>query len=258
MRSGRRRLLAASAAWPLAAIGSGCGTLTALNDAPRFEFFVLEDLARASVPAAGGGPAAAGALPGGAPPATRIDRVLLVSMGQSQALYDSDRMVFSPDGMSRAFFQYSNWSERPARRLVTLVERRLVDAGQFRSVALSTAGVRGDLVLSLRLDELYLDESSRPPRVRATVLAELLDWRNRTLLGRRGVTRDVPTETLDARGMARASNVAMTAVLDELAAWVGEVASGAPSPASLGALRHGAHPDARPGGQPGDVAVARP
>jgi ABC-type uncharacterized transport system auxiliary subunit len=243
----RRRLLGAAAAWPLAVAGAGCGALPALNNAPRFEFFVLDDLAKAGLAGA-----AAGATQGTTSDAVRsplstpsTERVLLVSMGQSQALYDSDRMVFSPDGVSRAFFQYSNWSERPARRLVSLVERRLAASGTFRTVALSTAGIRGDLVLSLRLDELYLDESASPPRVRATVLAELLDWRNRALLGRRGVTRDVPTPTLDARGMARASNVALTAVLDELSAWLAEVATGNPSP-----------PSPPMGGQPGDAAAA--
>jgi ABC-type uncharacterized transport system auxiliary subunit len=244
----RRRLLGAAAAWPLAVAGTGCGALPALNDAPRFEFFVLDDLAKDALTGAAAG-AADGATSGAGRSPPRTDRVLLVSMGQSQALYDSDRMVFSPDGVSRAFFQYSNWSERPARRLVSLVERRLAASGTFRTVALSTAGVRGDLVLSLRLDELYLDESAKPPRVRATVLAELLDWRNRALLGRRGVTRDVPTPTLDARGMARASNVALTAVLDELSAWLGEVAAGNPLPPSSPS------PASR-GLQPGDAAAA--
>lgn len=217
----RRSLLRAAAAWPFTAIGTagalatlvttgaGCATF---NDAPRFEFFVLDDLKASSAgeglgPVAGGGPPSAG-------------RVLLVSMGQSQALYDSDRMVFSPDGMSRAFFQYSNWSERPARRLAYLAERRLARSGGFDGVALSTAGIRGDTVLTLRLDELLLDETSRPPSIRLTVLAEMVDWRSRSLLGRRAFSRTMPAPTVDARGMARGATAALTDLLDELSAWV--------------------------------------
>ena len=76
-------------------------------------------------------------------------------------LYDSDRMVFSADGRSRSYFQFGNWSERPAQSLLLLAETRLARSKRFREVASSTSGVRGDLLLSLRLDELYLDAVDR-------------------------------------------------------------------------------------------------
>ena len=84
-------------------------------------------------------------------------------------LYDSDRMVFSADGRSRSYFQFGYWSERPAQSLLLLAETRLARSKRFREVASSTSGVRGDLLLSLRLDELYLDASADPGQVKLIV-----------------------------------------------------------------------------------------
>jgi ABC-type uncharacterized transport system auxiliary subunit len=199
--SPRRRALGLAAL--SAAALAGCGTLS--NEAPRFEFFVIEDLRPIAEPSS-------------APP--RSPRSLLLTTGPAQALYDSDRIVFARDGAGRAYYQYSNWSERPARRVLALAEARLARGGGFRSVAQTLAGVRGDVVLTLRLDELIHDDTTPPGAVRTAVTAELVDWRTRTLAARRTFVQRAPVPTRDARGAASAANVAVTALLDELAPWV--------------------------------------
>jgi ABC-type uncharacterized transport system auxiliary subunit len=196
----RRALLVALSCTALAA----CSTLS--NKAPRFEFFVIEDLRAPGVPATDGRP--------------RIDRVLLLTTGPAQALYDSDRIVFTRDGAARAYYQYSNWSERPARRILSLAESRLARGGGFRSVAQTLAGVRGELVLSLRLDELVHEDGAADGTVHAGVTAELVDWRTRTLVARRSFSQRAPVARRDARGAAAAASVAVTALLDELTLWV--------------------------------------
>jgi ABC-type uncharacterized transport system auxiliary subunit len=205
----RRRVLRLGAAWSAVGTGAlagglaGCGSLT--NTAPAFEFFVIEDLSAATEP------------PASAP---RIDRTILLTLGQTQALYDSDRMVFTRDGASRAYYQYANWGERPSRRLLSLTEQRLARRARFRTVARTTSGVRGDLLLSLRLEELVHDESTRPPVLRESVSVELVDWRTRELLGRQTFAQTATVATPDARGAARAANIATTALLDALTDWV--------------------------------------
>ncbi|MFO0235623.1 MAG: ABC-type transport auxiliary lipoprotein family protein [Burkholderiales bacterium] len=196
--SSRRRALGLAAL--CAAALAGCGTLS--NEAPRFEFFVIEDLRPIAEPPT-------------APP--RTARSLLLTTGATQALYDSDRIVFTRDGAGRAYYQYSNWSERPARRVLALAEARLARGGGFRSVAQTLAGVRGDVVLTLRLDELIHDDATSPGAVRVAVTAEVVDWRTRTLVARRTFVQRAPVPTRDARGAAAAANVAVTARRDELA-----------------------------------------
>jgi ABC-type uncharacterized transport system auxiliary subunit len=207
------RRLPALGALPLLGL-AGCGSLD--NKAPRFDFFVIEDL-RAGAPAAAP-PASPTSPPSTARP--RIDRTLLLTTGATQALYDSDRMVYTRDGEGRAYYQYSNWSERPARRILTLVEARLAREGAFRSVASTVSGVRGDLVLSLRLDALLHDDSIQPGVVKLSMTADLLDWRTRRLAGRQEFEQSAPVPVREARGAARAANVAVTALLDALSAWI--------------------------------------
>jgi ABC-type uncharacterized transport system auxiliary subunit len=200
----RRRLLLAAAPWVLA----GCS----LGSSPRRDFYLLRD-ANAQAPA---------------PAGPAIDKVLLIASGAMPGLYDSDRMVFSADGRSRSYFQFGYWSERPAQSLLLLAEARLVNAQRFRAVASSTSGVRGDLLLSLRLEELYLDASIDPGQVRLAVSAELLDWRERKLLSRRSFRQSVEVSPRDAPDLALAGSQAVGRLLDELVAWL--VASTAATP----------------------------
>ena len=201
----RRRLLLSALPWALA----GC----TLGSSPRRDFYLLRD-ANAQTPA---------------PPGPGIDKVLLVASSAMPGLYDSDRMVFSADGRSRSYFQFGYWSERPAQSLLLLAETRLVNAQRFRTVASSTSGVRGDLLLSLRLDELYLDASLDPGQVRLAMSAELLDWRERRLLARRSFTQTVAVSPRDAPDLALAGSQALGTLLGELVPWVAAGAAAAPA-----------------------------
>lgn len=196
----RRQALRRLGAAAPAALLAGCS----LGRAPRTDFHVLRDA---------DGQAAA-------PTGPKIDKVLLVASGAMPGLYDSDRMVYSADGRSRSYFQYGYWSERPAQALGVLAEGRLERAKRFREVASSTSGVRGDLLLSLRLDELYLDVSVDPGQVRLSVAAELIDWRSRQLLARRAFAPSATVPRRDAGGLADAAGQAVGVMLGELVAWV--------------------------------------
>lgn len=200
-------LAAALGAGPLGALLGACaGT-------PRTDYHLLLD----------GDPSAPGAA---SPAAPRVDKVLLVAAGTAPTLYDTDRMVFSADGASRSYFQYGFWSERPQRRLLSLAEARLARADAFRAVALSTSGIRGELLLTLRLDALYADDAADPAQARLAFAADLIDWRSRQLLARRSFERSVPMARRDAAAFAEAASRAAGALLDELTGWVAGVASG--------------------------------
>ena len=195
----RRRLLRTLPLMGVAGLLGACS----LGNAPRSDFFLLRDA---------GGPVSGA----GGPP---IDKVLMVSAMAPPGLYDSDRMVFSGDGLSRSYFQFGYWSERPAQSLQTLAEARLAAAGRFRQVVSSTSGVRGDLLLSLRLDELYLDAVQSPGTVWLGVSAELIDWRDRRLLGRRQFRLAAPMQRTGAPGLAEAASQAMGMLLNALSDW---------------------------------------
>jgi ABC-type uncharacterized transport system auxiliary subunit len=199
---GRLLGTACGAAVPLPALLAGCA------GPPRTDYHLLRDP----------GPAPAAA-------AVRSDKVLLLASGSPASLYDTERMVFSVDGSSRSYFQFGYWAERPQRRLLQLAEERLVAAGAFRDVALSTAGIRGELLLTLRLESLYLDDATEPGRARLAFAAELVDWRARRLLGRRRFARDADVGDHDAAAFAAAASEALGVLLGELADWVAPAAA---------------------------------
>jgi len=185
---------------------AGCGGLSITNTSPKIDYFVLQDLALPASPTAAVAP--------------RSNRVLLIASITPQALFDSERMVFTKDGISRSYYQFANWSERPAQSLAVLAETRLSQVGGFRAVTQSTSAVKGDLLLTLRLNELTHDDSVSPGVIRLGVTSDLVDWRTRELVARRVFTRSVAVASRDSIGSAQAANRAITTMLDELSPWV--------------------------------------
>ena len=145
---------------------------------------------------------------------------LLVAPATASSFYEAQDIVYSRAPGVRAYYQYQSWTERPSRRITELVVTRLERAGQFKTVAPVLSGVRGDLVLSLHLAELYHDAAEAPGRVRVVLAAELLDPARRTLLARRTFEQSAPAATYDAPGAVRAFNHALAAMLDDIAAWL--------------------------------------
>lgn len=154
--------------------------------------------------------------------------VLLLGGVSAAALHDSDRMVYTRDGLAYAYYQFAHWSERPGKRLAVLAEHRLAASGRYAAVVPSVAGVRGDWMLQLRLDDLTHEDRRLAPqapegRVVVRVSATLVDWRQRSLLARQSFEAVQPVASADARGAAQATHLATTAVLDALEAWLSEV-----------------------------------
>jgi uncharacterized lipoprotein YmbA len=135
-----------------AALAAGIALLAgcvSFQDVPPREYYVLDDLARA----------------GASRPAAPAGRVLLVNPASTSPFYDTQNMVFSRSPGQRAYYQFAGWTERPGRRLSELLMRRLEARGSFKSVAATTAGIKGDLVLTTRLEVLSRFRRSRQRRM---------------------------------------------------------------------------------------------
>ena len=201
--TGRRALLRAIPAGALA-LTAGCVSISG-DDAPALVQYVLDDLGIGMAPPAG--------LP-------RIERGLLVAPVQASGFDESTLLAWGRETGTRAHYQFAGWTDRPARRIGWLVERRLAARGRFASVAQSTAGVRGELMLNLTLEHLYHDVSTSPGRARIAIVAELVQWRTRSLIARRSFERSAPAERETAAAAFDATGRALAALLDDLSAWV--------------------------------------
>lgn len=180
------------------------GCLPTPANVPPYEYYVLDDLAST----------------GSAQRAAPAGRVLLVSPTSTSSFYDTQSLVYSRASGQRAYYQFSGWTERPGRRFAELLMRRLETQGGFTSVAATTAGVKGDLVLNTRLEELYHDASANSASVRVEVSAELVDYGARTVVARRRFTQSAPTAGEAAPAAVAAFNQAVTVLLDEVSAWI--------------------------------------
>jgi cholesterol transport system auxiliary component len=164
------------------------------------------------------------AAPTQAAPATPSrEAVLLIGHPQVATFYDTQSIAFSRTAGQLGYYQYSSWTEPPGRRLTTLLSEAIERKGDFRGVAVAGSGVRGQLLLSTRLEEIYHDASVSPGVARVALVAELIDLHDRRLLARRSFSATAPVATADAVGAAGACGRALATVLDEVAAWAGGV-----------------------------------
>ena len=147
------------------------------------------------------------------PASQRSAGVLLVHPTSVSAFYDTQRLVFSRAEGERGYYQFASWTDRPGRAFSDLLSRRL-------GASFTTSGIRGDLILHTRLEELYHDAATKPGAVRIEVTAELVDAAGRRVGERQRFSRSVPAGSENAAGAVEAANRVVSVVLDDIAAWL--------------------------------------
>ena len=149
---------------------------------------------------------------------------LVLTPLQANALYDGTGIVHGRATGLRSTYQYANWTERPSRRLVELLDARLnardADLRRFATVATEASGVKADWVLGLRIVEFFHDTSSDPDRAIVDIDAELVDWRSKSLIDRRRFRIEQPLPSEDVEGAVDALGRASSTLLDRLVAWL--------------------------------------
>lgn len=187
----------------LSLVLTGCVNLGEKTKIPAVVYYVLNDPVSATDPA----------------PLRADAQTLLVLDTTTGSFYDTDQLVFSRSAGTRGQYQFARWTERPGKRFADLMRTRLDRQGAWN---ISAAGgyVRGDMLLDTELVEFYHDAASEPGQMRLVLRAELVDLKQRALLGRRVFEQQVPLTTYDAAGAAQAANLAVSRALDELSAWL--------------------------------------
>lgn len=190
----------------LAALGlmlAGCINMGGKNDGPAMVYYVLDDTAPA----------------GDAAPLRADAPLLLVLDTATGSFYDTEQLVFSRSAGTRGQYQFARWTERPGKRFADLMRARLDRQGIW-NVSAAGGYVRGDVMLDTELIEFYHDATRQPGHMRLVLRAELVDLKQRTVLGRRVFEQQVALTSYDAAGAAQASNQAARRTLDELVDWL--------------------------------------
>jgi cholesterol transport system auxiliary component len=186
-----KRLLVLVAAVLVAA----CGTLGS-READRY--FVLD-----------AGPVIAASLP--------VTAAVVVMPTSASGFYDTQDIAFSRAPGTRAYYQFSRWTERPQRAIHAQLMARL---GAVRPP--------GGPLLSTHLVEIYHDAARPPGTGRIAITAQLVDPASRAVLAQRTFSADAPAASYDAAGAVEGMRRALGALLDEIVTWVGtQVTQGA-------------------------------
>lgn len=196
----KTRLLALAA---LSLMLAGCINMGGRNDGPAVVYYVLNDTTAA----------------GDAAPLRTDAPILLVLDTATGSFYDTEQLVFSRSAGTRGQYQFARWTERPGKRFADLMRARLDRQGIW-NVSAAGGYVRGDMLLDTELIEFYHDAIRQPGHMQLVLRAELVDLKQRTVLGRRVFEQQVSLTTYDAAGAAQASNLAASQVLDALTAWL--------------------------------------
>lgn len=193
----------------LALVLTGCVNFgLAGEDDPRaIVYYVMEDAGRT------------------AQAATPAQRTLLLADTTAGAFYDTDGMAYSSASGTRGYYQFARWSERSGKRFADLLLARLEREKIFAAVAQSGSNVRGDLLLTTDILDLYHDAVQQPGFVKLELRAEVTDLKTRTLLARKTFVQSVPVSSFDAAGAHKAFNQAATRTLNEIADWLKDLAS---------------------------------
>jgi cholesterol transport system auxiliary component len=201
----------------LSLVLSGCFSFGEKSDTPAVVYYVLSDpaAAEANPPRADADPQRAHVPQGG----TESAPTLLVLDTTTGGFYNTDQLVFSRSAATRGQYQFARWTERPGKRFADLMRARLDRLGNYH-VATPGGYVRGDMLLDTELAEFYHDAASDPGQVRLVLRADVVDLKQRKLLGRRVFEQQVAATSYDAAGAAQASNLAVSRALDELTAWL--------------------------------------
>lgn len=194
----------------LALVLTGCVNFgLAGEDDPRaIVYYVMEDAGRTAQAAT---------------PAQQ--RTLLLADTTAGAFYDTDGMAYSSAPGTRGYYQFARWSERSGKRFADLLLARLEREKIFAAVAQSGSNVRGELLLTTDILDLYHAAVQQPGFVKLELRAEVTDLKTRTLLARKTFVQSVPVSSFDAAGAHRAFNQAATNTLNEVADWLKELAS---------------------------------
>ena len=108
---------------------------------------------------------------------------LVVSPPRAWPGFETARMVYVKQPYGLEYFARSRWADAPARMLAPLLARALEQSGAFAAVVRNPGAVAGALYLDTELVRMQQEFDGERSRVRVTLRAQLIDTRERRVIG---------------------------------------------------------------------------
>lgn len=147
---------------------------------------------------------------------------LLIDVLTPPVFYNGTNLAFGKDANSRGYYQYAQWTDRPASRISLLVRDRLRQSCLYRQAAMTGEGLIGEYQLTSRLLELYHDTGSHPGQAVIELDVQLVRRDTGRLLAQKTFRVTAPAASYDAKGAVAGFDRAATQLLDELIAWLAQ------------------------------------
>ncbi len=145
---------------------------------------------------------------------------LLIGVPESAPGFESSRMAYMRVPHELNFFATSQWAESPARMLTPLLVQRLERSRMWSSVIPMPTSIRGDYRLDLTNVVFVHEFLQQPSRMRLAWRAQLMNLKDRQVIGTRNFVRDKEALTDDAYGGVLAAHEAVSRLLADLQGWL--------------------------------------
>jgi cholesterol transport system auxiliary component len=144
-------------------------------------------------------------------------RTLQVAPPTAAPGYGSPAMAYRTRAHELRYFAHQRWVDRPAR----LVEQALLDglAAGGASLVAPGSGARPDYRLLSDLVQFEQDFTTTPSRVRLVLRVQLVDVRERRLLGSETLRLEQAAASEDAPGGVAAANALLAQAIGQVAAF---------------------------------------
>ncbi len=144
---------------------------------------------------------------------------LVVAELRSLPGYDTPRMAYVKRDYTLNYYANSQWADTPARLLQPLLVSALEATGHYSAVLRAPSPVGATLRLDVEIVRLEQVFTSRPSHMHITLRALLINARKGQVMGLRQFDADISAPSDDAYGGVRAINLALTPLLDNIAAF---------------------------------------
>ncbi len=145
---------------------------------------------------------------------------LLIGVPQPAPGFESSRMAYVQVPHELNYFATSQWVESPARMLTPLLVQRLEHSRMWSSVIPMPTSIRGDYRLDLTNVVLVQNFLQQPSRVRLALRSQLVNIKDRHVMGTRNFESEEGALSEDAYGGVLAAQQAVSRLLNDLMEWL--------------------------------------
>lgn len=152
----------------------------------------------------------------GACPARCSRGTILVTQPRANAMYNSPRMIYSPDCYQLQFFTKNRWADTPPQMLHPLLIKSLQNTGYFQAIINTPTTTCYDWILNTQLLSFQQEFLTPSSRFRMGIRAQLINAQSNRIIATKDFIVVQKTPIDNPHGGAMAANIATRKMLRKI------------------------------------------